>query len=170
MIMLTDDICVRQLLHHFDTLHRPLTYMQNEHVHREGFSTFMSTLLPLFHVTATAQWLWVAVLIAQYCIIVMRHAGGKGMEPRSGKGQAHTYVLAFTQKLVHTVCSTTSTHRAQTCRQAYYVRTYTPRHLLIQKAALYTLSTRAVLVGEEIHSGTLDGKLFIWSQYLSFTF
>ena len=103
--MLTDDICVRQLLHHFDTLHRPLTYMQNEHVHREGFSTFMSTRLPLFHVTATAQWLWVAVLIAQYCIIVMRHAGGKGMEPRSGKGQAHTYIRTciYTKTCTHSV-------------------------------------------------------------------
>lgn len=130
----------------------------------------LRTPLPLLHVTTTVQWPWVAVLIAQYCIIVMRHAGGKGMEPRSGKGQAHTYVLAFTQKLVRTVYSTTSTHRAQTCRQAYYVRTYTQRHLLIQKAALYTLSTRAVWVGEEIHSGTLDGKLFICSQHPSFTF
>ena len=27
---LTDDICVRQLLHHFDILHRPLTYVHAE--------------------------------------------------------------------------------------------------------------------------------------------
>jgi len=105
--------------------------------------------------------------------IVMTNAGGKGKEPRPRlRADSHIYMYLHLHKNLYLQCTQQHPHTGHkhAVKHTTYVHMYTSRHLLIQQAALYTLCTRAVLVDEEIHSGTLDGKLFIWSKHPSFTF